>query len=90
MSFFRHDCRSLKLRMICFRTRLVLMCKSSVYFHAPNFVWSGNGTIDKLSLSKQNLSQSVQGRRQLSEIEGAKLKTGGQSFDGKLLQYFKS
>ena len=32
-----------------------------------------------------------QGRRQLSEIRGAKLKTGGgQSFDGKLLQYFKS
>ena len=33
----------------------------------------------------------IQGRSQLSEILGAKLKTGGgQSFDGKLLQYFKS
>ena len=43
-TFVRHDDRSLKLRLICLRTRLVLMCKSSVDFRALHFVCSGNGT----------------------------------------------
>ena len=42
--FFWHDYRILKSRIICIGTRSVLISKSSVYFHAPHFVCSGNST----------------------------------------------
>ena len=34
--FFRHEYRTLKLRIIYCRARSVLMCKHSVYFRAPS------------------------------------------------------
>ena len=44
VSFFRHDYRILKLRMICRGTRSVLICKSLFYFCAPHFLCSINCT----------------------------------------------
>ena len=51
--FVRRD-YCLKLRIICLRTRLVLMCKSSVYFRAPHFVCSGNDTRQNCDSQNKN------------------------------------
>ena len=63
---------------------LNFFCMFLAYFAAKA------GIVFNFFLNFEQKLNLVQGRRQLTEIRGAKLKTGGQSFDGKLLQYFES
>ena len=56
---FRHDYRILELRVICRGTRSALICKSSVYFHAPHFVCSGNGTRKIVILKTKSMPVSI-------------------------------
>ena len=51
---------------------------------------AANNSVQSIVEVFLKLQKFIQGRRQLSEIGGQRWKPGGQSFDDKLLQYFKS
>ena len=70
--FFGHDYRIFKLRIICRGTRSVLICKSLVYFRAPHFVCSGNGTrqivILKRKIKPVSINAAVNCEEQLNTL----------------------